>query len=300
MPAPLVVFAYNRADHIKITLDCLNANELANQTDLFVFCDQAKNEKAVEAVNATRSVVDEFAKDSAFHKIQVIKAKQNKGLAASIIQGVTDIINRYGRVIVVEDDLMTSADFLSYMNNALDFYEKNPKVWSISGYTSPLKSLEKYPHDIYASPRGCSWGWATWKDRFEKVDWNVSDFDEFIKDSARKRHFNEGGPDMTEMLTRQVQGKINSWAIRWCYQESKENMYTIYPTKSRVRNIGCDDSGTHCVSSNLYDTTLIQPGSSCSFEDLAPDRKIMREFRSMYDYSHFGNLRRKIIRALSS
>lgn len=296
MTAPVVVFAYNRADHIKSTLEHLNKNTLANESDLYVFCDNAKNEKAVEAVNATRNAVDAFSTDCNFKSVSVIKAEVNKGLATSIITGVSEILEKYGRVIVVEDDLMTSPDFLSYMNKALDYYEKNPKVWSISGYTSPLKALEKYPHDIYASPRGCSWGWATWKDRFEKVDWEVSDFEEFIKDPARVKHFNEGGPDMAEMLSRQVHGKINSWAIRWCYQESKEHMYTIYPTKSRIRNIGCDDTGTHCVSSDLYDTTLTDGTLSCTFEDLTPDPKIMREFRSMYDYSHFGNLRRKIVK----
>lgn len=296
MLAPVVVFVYNRADHASQTLNHLSNNFLASESELFIYCDNAKNEKAQEAVDNVRAVVDEFARNSNFKKVTVIKAEQNKGLAASIIGGVSEILDRYGRVIVVEDDLVTSKDFLTYMNHALDFYETNPKVWSISGYSFPLKSLEKYPHDIYMSPRGCSWGWATWKDRFEKVDWNVSDFNEFIKNPERIKHFNEGGPDMTDMLTRQVNGKINSWAIRWCYQESKENMFTVYPVKSRIRNIGCDNSGTNCVSSNLYDTTLISGDYSCTFENLTPDSRIMKEFRLMYDYSRLGDLKRKLFR----
>lgn len=296
MLAPVVVFAYNRADHTSQTLNHLSGNYLAPETELFIYCDNAKNEQAREGVENVRAIVDEFAHNSCFKKVTVVKAEKNKGLAASIIGGVSDILNQYGRVIVVEDDLVTSKDFLTYMNNALDFYENNPKVWSISGYTFPLKTLEKYPHDVYMSPRGCSWGWATWKDRFLKVDWEVSDFDEFIKNPERVKHFNEGGPDMTDMLTRQVNGKINSWAIRWCYQESKENMFTVYPVKSRIRNIGCDSTGTHCVSSNLYDTTLISGDYSCNFENLTPDPKIMKEFRMMYDYSRLGNLKRKLLR----
>ncbi len=296
MLAPVVVFVYNRADHASQTLNHLSNNFLASESELFIYCDNAKNEKAQEAVDNVRAVVDEFARNSNFKKVTVIKAEQNKGLAASIIGGVSEILDRYGRVIVVEDDLVTSKDFLTYMNHALDFYETNPKVWSISGYSFPLKSLEKYPHDIYMSPRGCSWGWATWKDRFEKVDWNVSDFNEFIKNPECIKHFNEGGPDMTDMLTRQVNGKINSWAIRWCYQESKENMFTVYPVKSRIRNIGCDNSGTNCVSSNLYDTTLISGDYSCTFENLTPDSRIMKEFRLMYDYSRLGDLKRKLFR----
>lgn len=296
MLAPVVVFVYNRADHASQTLNHLSNNFLASESELFIYCDNAKNEKAQEAVDNVRAVVDEFARNSNFKKVTVFKAGQNKGLAASIIGGVSEILDRYGRVIVVEDDLVTSKDFLTYMNHALDFYETNPKVWSISGYSFPLKSLEKYPHDIYMSPRGCSWGWATWKDRFEKVDWTVSDFNEFIKSQERVKHFNEGGPDMTDMLTRQVNGEINSWAIRWCYQESRENMFTVYPVKSRIRNIGCDNSGTNCVSSNLYDTTLISGDYSCTFENLTPDSRIMKEFRLMYDYSRLGDLKRKLFR----
>lgn len=296
MPAPVVVFVYNRADHARATLNHLSENFLAGESDLYIYCDNAKNEKSQEDVNAVRAMVDDFAHHSGFKNVTVIKAEKNKGLAASIIGGAGEILEKYGRIIVVEDDLITSRDFLTYMNNALDFYEKNPKVWSVSGYTFPLKTLNKYPHDIYMSPRGCSWGWATWKDRFEKVDWEVSDFEEFIHDSQRIKHFNEGGPDMTDMLSRQVHGKINSWAIRWCYQESQENMFTVYPKESRVRNIGCDNTGTNCVDSNLYDTTLTSGSSPCTFENLMPDSKIMREFRSMYDYSRLGGIRRKLLR----
>lgn len=296
MLAPVVVFVYNRADHALDTLNHLSGNALADETDLYIYCDNAKNEKAQEAVDNVRAVVDDFARNSNFKSVSVIKAKENKGLAASIIGGVSEVLEKYGRVIVVEDDLITSPDFLTYMNEALNFYENNPKVWSISGYTFPLKSLKKYNHDVYMSPRGCSWGWGTWKDRFDKVDWNVSDFDTFIKSKEAVAHFNEGGVDMTDMLTRQVQGKINSWAIRWCYQESKENMFTVYPVKSRIKNIGCDNSGTNCVSSNLYDTELIKTTEKCKFENLVPEKKIMKEFRLMYDYSKLGNLRRALNR----
>lgn len=296
MLAPVVVFVYNRADHARATLTHLSNNHLAGESDLYVYCDNAKNEKAQEAVDAVRAIVDEFARSSRFKRVTVVKANKNKGLAASIIDGAGEILEKYGKIIVVEDDLITSDDFLTYMNSALDFYENNPKIWSISGYTFPLKSLNGYPHDIYMSPRGCSWGWATWKNRFEKVDWNVSDFEEFIRSPKRVKHFNEGGPDMAEMLSRQVHGKINSWAIRWCYQESRENMFTVYPKKSRIRNIGCDNTGTHCVDSSLYDTTLISGDTACTFENLTPDKSIMREFRSMYDYSRLGNIRRRLVR----
>lgn len=301
MTAPIAVFAYNRAEHVKMTLEALAKNDLAVDSDLFIFCDGAKNGASPEAiakVEKTREVIDAFAKEhkDAFKSIDVVKKEANAGLAASIIAGATELLEKFGRIIVLEDDLITAKDFLSYMNEALDYYEKNEKVWSISGYTFPLKSFEKYPHDVYASPRGCSWGWGTWKDRFMKVDWKVSDYQEFIKDAKAVKHFNEGGVDMANMLASQMAGKINSWAIRWCYAESRNHMFTIYPKESRIRNAGVDGSGTHCVDSGLYDTTLVSEGKKVTFENVEPDSRIMGEFRLMYDYSHLGGLRRKIHR----
>ncbi|MCR5216410.1 MAG: sugar transferase [Lachnospiraceae bacterium] len=303
MAAPIAVFTYNRPVHSKNTLEALRANALSKESDLFIFCDGAKESASSEGkmkVTENRKVVNAFAKEAEgdFASITVVAKSENMGLAKSIITGVTDLLERFGRIIVLEDDLITSPDFLSYMNRALDYYEDDYKIWSISGYTFPLKSLETYPHDIYLSPRGCSWGWATWKDRFARVDWEVKDYPEFLKDKAAKKHFNEGGVDLCEMLDRQMRGEINSWAIRWCFYESLNSMVTVYPRESLVMNSGADGSGENCVDSSLYDTTLVEAGKHVTFEHLAPDPKIMGEFRLMYDYSHFGGLRRKLHRLL--
>src|SRR5699024_3409085 len=107
------------------------------------------------------------------------KASTNKGLANSVISGVTKVIDKFGKVIVIEDDLISSTDFLSYMNNALEFYEMNKSIWSISGYNIPIDIPSNYKHDVYLSYRGCSWGWATWKNRWNQTDWSVKDYDAF-------------------------------------------------------------------------------------------------------------------------
>ena len=220
MLAPVVLFVYNRLEHTKETIATLAKNELAKESELYVFSDAAKNENAKVKVDAVRAFVREDEWKKSFKKVTVIEASENKGLAKSIIGGVTELINEYGKVIVIEDDLILSPFFLNYMNGALDFYENDPEIWSISGYSFPMKSLKKYPHDVFYSYRGSSWGWATWADRWAMNDWNVSDYDKFVKDEQWQKRFNRGGGDLTGMLALQMAGKIDSWAVRWCFEES--------------------------------------------------------------------------------
>lgn len=281
--APVVLFVYNRLDHTKKTLDALSGCDLASDSELFIFCDNYKKEKDIENVQKVRKYIDDSAKKTKFKKVNVIKAEKNKGLAKSIIEGVTDIINAYGKVIVLEDDLEVSTDFLKYMNDALDYYEKQANIWSISGYTFPMKTLETYPHDVYMSGRGSSWGWASWKDRWETIDWSVSDYKNFEFNYIKRHHFAKWGADMPFMLDRQMQGKINSWAIRWCYSQFKQKKYTIYPKWSYVQNIGTDGSGTHFSKLDAtYDTFLRPKNAECYFEVLDVDEKIRKEFSKKY------------------
>lgn len=296
MAAPVVVFVYNRPDHAKATLEALNNNRLASETDLFIYADNAKSEAGQAKVDATRHVADSFALNNNFHSVSVIKAEKNKGLANSVISGVTDVIKKYGRVIVVEDDHTTSADFLEYMNNALDFYEHEDKIWSISAYTPYLSRLKNYSHDVYMCYRGSSWGWATWLDRWENIDWKVSDYNDLMNSKKRIKQFNRGGSDMTGMLADWHEGRNNSWAIRWCYAQSCADKLTVYPKESRITNTGCDNSGTHSGSTTRYETPFKNDHPACSFEMLPVDKKLMQEYRLIFDFSHLGKLKRSLIR----
>lgn len=298
MKAPVVVFVYNRPDHARQTLKALNDNRLASETDLFIYADNAKNEKGRAKVDATRKVVDDFAADNHFKSTTVIKADVNKGLADSIINGVTDVIRRYQRVIVVEDDLTTSMDFLEYMNDALDYHALNKNIWSISAYTPQLSHLRKYNHDTYMCYRASSWGWATWLDRWETVDWSIADYDSFMKDKKAQAHFNLGGGDMTRMLADWHEGRNHSWAIRWCYCQSRQNKLTVYPRDSRVTNTGCDDSGTHSGKTSRYRTPFAADHPKCRFENLAVSNYIMKEFRLIFDFSRLGQIRRRLMRLM--
>ena len=295
MYAPVVLFVYNRLDHTEGVIESLSRNLLADETDLFVFSDAAKSENGLEKVNAVREYIHQKEWQRNFKSVTIVQAEKNKGLAKSIIGGVSEIIEKHQKVIVVEDDLILSPYFLKYMNEALDYYKDNSEIWSISGYSFPMKSLKKYPHDVFYSYRGCSWGWGTWSDRWKTVDWEVRDYSQMIHDTAWVERFNRGGVDLTNMLTMQMEGKIDSWAIRWCFAQSNQEKYTVYPVISYLENAGCDGSGTHSGANHDFYTDMSKCVPECKFENLEIDDKISREFKKKYE----DTLRKKIRRNLN-
>jgi hypothetical protein len=168
------------------------------------------------------------------------------------------------------------------MNGALDYYDNNELIWSISGFSIPIKIPNNYNHDVYLSYRASSWGWATWLDRWIKVDWNVCDYKKFRADSQLRKKFNRGGRDLSNMLDMQISKKIDSWAIRWCYSQFKLNTLTVYPITSRIQNIGLDGSGTHGVKTNIYTSNLKDINENCKFENVELNKKILNNFQDHY------------------
>jgi hypothetical protein len=248
MFVPIVLFVYNRPGHTRRTVEALLKNDLAAESDLFIFSDAPRKP---EADNAVREVREYISAITGFKSVRTVERDRNWGLANSIIDGVTLIVNQYGRVIVLEDDLVTSPRFLEYMNAALDHYLNDPKAFSIGAYNFPVSTMpmpSDYLWDTYASFRCCSWGWATWIDRWKRVDWGMDYYETFMRDGVAQKLFNRGGPDMTQMLKMQHERRIDSWAIRFCYAHHANNMHCIYPIKTMVMNIGMDSTGTHCSS----------------------------------------------------
>ena len=258
MNAPVVLFVYNRVDHVEQTLSALAENNIANKSELYIFSDGPKKEND-EKVMAVRKLISDEKWSQCFKQVSVIASDKNKGLANSIITGVDTIIRKYGRVIVIEDDCVSSPDFLSFMNDCLDFYERNNKIWSIGGYSFDISFPPDYSKDVYFMGRTCSYAWATWLNRWEKVDWNVSDYNDFKFNLWRRHQFNEYGMDRSKMLDEQQLGMKNSWAIRFCYAMFSNSMLTVYPKKTRIRNIGYNE-GTHVNSnksgSELFDVRI--------------------------------------------
>lgn len=284
MLAPIILFVYKRLEHTRKTLAAINSNYLARESELFIFSDASDTEENQQAVDEVREYIQEFSQNCSFKQVYIINAEEHKGLANSVISGVTQVINRFGKVIVLEDDIITTRDFLNFMNDSLDYYEENENVWSITGCTFPMKLLDKYPHDVYLNYRADSWSWATWKDRWDKTDWDVTDFEEFVKDKTRIKKFNRGGEDMTRMLKLQMEGEIDSWAIRWCYQQSKEGMYTICPRESFILNIGLDGSGEHCKE-NPYGIVLKKEEKDYKLDYPDLSLNLMKEYKRFYHTS---------------
>jgi hypothetical protein len=284
MLAPVILFVYNRPEHSIKTIEALSENELAKESPVFIFSDAAKNKNSSEKVKAVRDYIDTIKEKGYFKSITIKKAKINKGLANSVIDGVSEIISEHGKVIVLEDDLITTPDFLTYMNDALNYYNDLDKVWSISGYNIPIAFPEDYKSEIYYSYRGNSWGWATWRNRWEQVDWDVEDYVEFKRSRHLRNHFNRGGRDMANMLDDQMERIIDSWAIRWCYTQSKKDLLTVYPVKSRIKNIGLDGSGTHSGITSHYNVEIDKSFTKCIFNDPELNQNILTNFQN-----HFGS-----------
>lgn len=242
MLAPVVLFTYNRYEETKRCINSLLNSSLVGESEIFIFSDGSKNNEDFEKVFKVREYLKSI---NGFKKINFIFKEKNEGLANSIIKGVTEIINQYGKVIVLEDDLIVAPDFLEYMNEGLNIYEGREDIWSISGYTPPLKILKNIEEDIYLTQRGCSWGWGTWEKKWNENSWDLLDFESLRKDRKRIEKFNKSGNDMFKMLELQKLNRINSWAIRWGYNQFKLNKWTVYPKYSKILNEGFGIGATH-------------------------------------------------------
>jgi hypothetical protein len=250
-PAPIALFVYNRMKHTVTTVTALQNNALAGETELFIFSDGSPTRTHEAQVKEVRDYLH-TVKD--FKKITVIERAGNYGLARNIIDGVTSVINNHHKIIVVEDDLVTSPYFLQYMNAALDLYENKEQVVCIHGYLPPIK--ETLPETFFLKGTDC-WGWATWKrgwDLFERDGKKL--LADLLKNDLTKEFDYDGAYPFTEVLQDQIKGINNSWAIRWKASAFIKNKLTLYPGRSLVQNIGNDGTGIHSGSSTIFDTEL--------------------------------------------
>ncbi|MBS2212591.1 sugar transferase [Carboxylicivirga mesophila] len=250
--APVILFCFNRPKHTTATIEALKACRLASETNLYVFSDGPRNEEEACLVNEVRSVLQGV---KGFKSVTISQRKFNMGLASSIISGVTEVIQKHGKVIVLEDDLVCADSFLENQNKMLDYFEDHQQIFSTSAYSPPIKYPAHFADDLYLFPRTSSYGWGTWRDRWESVDWSMEGFNEFIQSKPQRKHFNKGGIDLTPMLLHQKVGKIDSWSIRFSYAASLQNSLCVYPKESMLQHIGTDGSGTHSTSSSYYGHT---------------------------------------------
>lgn len=245
--APIVLFTYKRLDTLKQTVEALQQNYLAADSDLYIFSDAAKGDLDSVGVTQVRNYIQLV---SGFKSITIYESQLNKGLATSIIEGVSQILKDHEAVIVLEDDLVSTNNFLDFMNQSLLTFKNEEAVFSVSGFSFNLKTTDNYKYDTYFLNRGWSWGWATWRDRWDKIDWEIHDYSEFIKNRKAQKTFSEGGSDLNGMLKKQMNKELDSWAIRWFYNQYKYKGLTVYPVKSKILNEGFGENATHTKGSS--------------------------------------------------
>jgi hypothetical protein len=248
---PIVLFTYARPDHTRRTVESLLRNPEASKHDLIVFSDAPRTPDKQAAVEEVRIYL---ASISGFRSLTIHHRLQNFGLAKSIITGVTQVLIEHERIIVLEDDLVTSAHFLAYMNEALDLFADDERVISIHGYVFPVHQI--LPEAFFLPGADC-WGWATWRRGWQIFNPDGRALLDELKCSDQIKAFDfNGAYGYSKMLEGQIKGDNDSWAVRWHASAFLAGKLTLHPGRSLVHNIGNDDSGTHCGNDNSWDAEL--------------------------------------------
>ncbi|MBY7886548.1 glycosyltransferase [Vibrio fluvialis] len=288
--APVVLFVYARADHTQRTITALAANPEAIDTDLIIYADAARDDKDAVKVQSVRDVISNV---KGFKSVTLHLREQNIGLARNIIEGVSNVVQQYGRVIVLEDDIVTSPAFLGFMNAALEKYKTEPKVWHISGWNYPIE----YQENFLWRTMNC-WGWATWRDRWVEFDRNPSKIINSWDDSSINRFNLDGTHDFWSQIKDNHNGKLNTWAIFWYATIFINNGLCLNPGKTLVHNIGNDGSGENCKDEDLYaqelDDVICSLDFPCKIEESELAVISIKRFMKVYRGSFLRRILRKI------
>lgn len=282
MLAPIALFTYNRLSHVKQTIESLSNNLLAKDSCLFIFSDGWKNETDKESVLQVRQYLNGL---KGFKQIEIIEAPTNQGLALSIINGVTDIVNKFGKIIVLEDDLLLSRYFLTFMNEALNKFKNIDSVCNVNGHSN----LKKFPDSTFLIQHTDSWGWGTWERAWQLFNPDGAYLLKNIIDNNLSSRFDfNNAYHFTQMLEDQVRKKNNSWAIRWKASLFLNKKLSINAGRSLVDNIGCDGSGTHCNYS-IFPTTFYDGPVDIHVPAIIEENS--QAFKAYHDYYAFYNMK---------
>jgi hypothetical protein len=287
--AHLAIFAYNRKAHLSKTIEALLENNLINESSVTIFSDGAKD---INDQTKVKEVRDYIRTINGFKSIEFIEQDTNIGLSKSIISGVSYILSKYESIIVLEDDIVTSNFFLTYMNESLNIYENDNDVISIHGFCLPIN--QNLPDTFFLKGADC-WGWATWRRGWAFFESDPNILYKRIMDRNLKYEFDYNSTySYTKMLQNQISGKVNSWAIRWYASAFLENKLTLYPGKTLVKNIGNDNSGTHGIDYGDNYNELFHNVLNLEKIQIIEDLKIKGYFIDYYKLNN-KNVIKKII-----
>lgn len=284
---PLAFFCYARPEHTRQTLAALAANRRSDEIALTVFCDGPRTPEALPKIAETRAMLHaQLDADDTFGSVEFVEREGNLGLTRSIIDGIGKLLERAEQVIVIEDDIVTAPAFLDYVLTGLDAYRDHPRVGSVTGYTPDAVSAaipDDYGTDIFFSPRFSAWGWATWRDRWRKVDHTLPDYPAFKNDLAAQLAFNLCGGDVTRMLYHAAERGLDTWDIQTAFSFFLQRRLTAMPCRSLVENIGLDGSGVHCGADSRMAADLGQALETHRFPtEVETDERILVPFRGLF------------------
>jgi len=290
--SPILLFVYNRPEHTRLTLEALRKNHLSDSSSLYIFSDGYRNETDREEVMKVRELIHSV---EGFAAIHIEEKSENVGLARNIIEGVTGVVNEHGKVIVLEDDLITSPYFLTFMNNVLDRYEQEEKIAHVQGFCFPLQGLP----DAFLIKWTGSWGWATWKRAWDLFNPDGEALLTEIMKKKLNREFDfNGNYPFTRMLRRQVNGENDSWAIRWNASLFLNNRLSVNAGTLLVQNIGFDGSGRHSGRDEIYTTPLHMSALSSEIPRIEENMIARKAFEKYYrrTNSHLAKAVRRVKR----
>ena len=251
--APVGLSVYSRLGHIKRAVEALAKNKFAERTPLYVFSDAAKpgDEEKVRSVRRYIRAIKGFQSLEVFERTENSRVKNNR-------EGISEVLERHGRIIYLEEDVVTAPGFLAFLNNGLDAYEQDLSIVSVSGYRPPIKIPRDYRYEAFVLPRFNAWGFGMWKDRYDRIQMKIrpDEFKRFLKSPKEVAGFKLGGWDMLPMLLAEVEGQIDALDVKIFFQQFKMGMNTIYPTRFLANNTGHDGTGVHCVDSDQFDVEL--------------------------------------------
>lgn len=265
---PIAILTYNRIEHLKQTVEALRKNTLAKKSEIFFFSDAPKkgDEKSVQRLRQYLHEVD------GFKKVHIIEQKENNYIK-NTVGSVEYILKQYGKGIFLEDDIVTAPGFLQFMNDAEKYYRNNKKVFSISGYTPPIKISNEYTKDYFSLRRFSGWGNVIWADKYFEM--NPFTKEQFQK--ADKKEIAKYGLDLLMMMEKQVKGELNANDINIMFHQYKYDLYTIYPKKSLVQNIGHDGTGVHCgITDKFHHNELWHKTKEFIFDDVSANKEIIK------------------------
>jgi len=280
--SPIVLFVYNRPAHTKRTIEALSNNYLASESDLFIFSDAPKNSEADSSVKQVRDFIKTI---SGFKSLTIIEREANYGLVKSISEGVTDIVNKFGKIIVIEDDLITHNQFLEYMNKGLELYKNHKKVYEIGGYSNTTSTHDITENRTYFLKIPTTWGWATWDDRWSKYHDGLMGIEQLSSNKKMKYLFNYNNSyDFFKLLNDTKKGIVKSWGIVFYWNIFRNEGLTLYPLETMVDQIGFDGSGENSKNYIANYRRIKSETFEFAFpeiieEELSDRKKIVRLFR---------------------